>query len=110
MAVFRFQPGRRVTIGSSHDVAKPSRYQVKAVEEVNLISSRPGPHMARRVQGTSGDMTMDVLIAQEFSIPVEINWPDGGTGRVLEILEPQGSAAPAAEVEGNLGYCSELLQ
>ena len=96
--------------GSVEDVAKPFRYEVKSVEEVNLISSVPGPHKARRVEGRSGEISMEMLVYDQFGIPVEISWSDGGIGRVLEIIEPQGSAAPVAEDLGDLGYCAELLE
>ena len=96
--------------GSVEDVAKPSNYQVKSVEEVSLISSRPGPHLARRVEGRSGDISMEILVDEKLGVPVAISWSDGGNGRVLEVLEPQGSAAPAAEVEGDLGYCAALFE
>ena len=89
--------------------AMDTHYAVTGIESVELIAPTTGSTTAARVRGRFGEAGMEVLVSQQYGIPVELSWSAGGNGRVLEIVEPQGSA-PDLEQLGNLGRCASLLR
>lgn len=86
-----------------------TRYEVGDKVPVYIVSQDSEAMTATRVEGRFGDADMEVLVSDRFSVPVALSWAAGGGGRVLEVVEPQGSAG-APEIEGSLGRCAELLQ
>lgn len=89
---------------------QPAFYFVEGPETVGLLSSTPDAHHAWRIDVRSGEADMTLAVSPAAGMPVRISWAAGGRGEVLEISEPQGSAAWEAIPEGQLGRCAELLQ
>ena len=99
-------PGASATVRTG---GVETRYGVMDKVPVNLVTQDAEAMTATRVKGWFGDADMEVLVSDRFSVPVALSWAAGGGGRVLEVVEPQGSAGEP-EIEGTLGRCAELLQ
>ncbi|MEQ8556963.1 MAG: hypothetical protein RIB03_01500 [Henriciella sp.] len=85
-------------------------YKVGGKTQVDVISSVEGARDAWIVASEIGAAEMDIAVSPALGMPVQITWKSGGSGEVLEIVEPQGSAEPVDVSGKNLGYCAQLLQ
>ena len=85
-------------------------YRVLGETSVDVISSVEDARDAWVIASENGSAEMDISVSPALGMPVRIMWKTGGSGKVLEIVEPQGSAEAMDVSDKNLGHCTELLQ
>ncbi|MGB3627407.1 MAG: hypothetical protein WA989_16360 [Henriciella sp.] len=100
-----------LTSGASASVrsgAVPARYRVQAADHADFIGSRGWPGEATWVEGQIGDAELKLLVSQDYGMHIGVEWVAGGSGRVLEVIEPEN---PVTDDEARtLGNCSVLLK
>lgn len=87
-----------------------SRYQVDEASEIALLSDVEGAGEVWTVSARMGEAEMQIAVSPALGMPVRLGWPSGEFGQVIEVVEPQGSAAPERDDSLDLGFCEELLQ
>ncbi|MEQ9315054.1 MAG: hypothetical protein RLN72_04325 [Henriciella sp.] len=104
-SLWPLMPGATASVRTG---AVPARYQVRTADQAELIAGGRLPGEAMWVDGQVGDAELKLLVSKDLGLPIAIEWDAGGSGHVLDVIEPNMPPDTQAEPP-TLGYCAGLL-